>query len=81
MGKYDPLHRYLSRKAADELEMTFTDLERVLGAMLSNGAARREWWANETSASTRHVQAHAWMAAGYYAFLVEGEERVRFRRR
>ena len=25
----------------------------------------REWWANEKSADTSHVQAKAWMAAGW----------------
>ncbi|HEY9552872.1 DUF7662 domain-containing protein [Allosphingosinicella sp.] len=81
MAKYDPLHRYLRRKDAGEIEMTFTHIERVLGAMLPNSAARPQWWANEISLGSRHVQCRAWRDAGYDAFLIEGEDRVRFKRR
>ena len=79
MGKYDPLYDYLRRRGTAEVEMTFRDIERVLGAMLPNSAARPQWWANEAEIDTRHVQSFAWQRAGYDAFLVAGAERVRFR--
>ena len=81
MAKYDPLSRHLRRKGMNELEMSFADVERVIGAMLPKSASRPQWWANESSDETSHVQCRAWRSAGYDAFLLEGKERVRFRRR
>ena len=81
MGKYDPLHRYLRRKGKPEIEMSFAEIERVLGAMLPNSAARPQWWANESNATSAQVQRRAWHDAGYDAFLIAGAERVRFKRR
>ena len=80
MGKYDPLHKYLRQKSAPEIEMSFAEIERVLGAMLPNCAARPQWWANETNATSAHVQLRAWGDAGYDALLIAGAERVRFKR-
>lgn len=81
MAKYDPLGRYLSRRGGTQLDMSFADIERVIGGMLPNSAARPQWWANEVDPESRHVQSRAWRNAGYDAFLIPGAERVRFRRR
>ena len=81
MRKYDALSGHLRRQTADELEMTFTEIERVIGAMLPKSASRPQWWANEEAADSRHVQVRAWRNAGYDAFLVRDAERVRFTRR
>lgn len=81
MGKYDPLYDYLRRKGLSELEMSFADVERVIGELLPKSAARAQWWGNELSDESRHVQRRAWRRAGYDAFLLEGKELVRFRRR
>ena len=81
MSKYDPLARHLQRQTSDTVEMTFWDLELVLRAMLPRSAERPQWWANENSETTRHVQSRAWLSAGYDAFLVKGQERIRFVRR
>lgn len=81
MAKYDPLHIYLRRQRAGELELSFVDIERILGAMLPNCAAQPQWWANETCADERHVQSRAWRTAGYDALLIVRADRVRFTRR
>lgn len=81
MAKYDPLERYLRRKAGAEVELSFADIERIIGGMLPNSAARPQWWANEEAAESRHVQMRAWRNAGYDAFLITDAERVRFARR
>jgi hypothetical protein len=81
MPKYKPLFDYLRRKSAAELVLSFADIERVIGAMLPNSASRPQWWANEQSEDTRHVQASAWLDAGYEAFLIAGHDKVRFRQR
>jgi hypothetical protein len=61
--------------------MTFRDLELVLRAMLPRSAERPQWWANENLETTRHVQSRAWLSAGFDAFLVKGQDRVKFARR
>ena len=80
MSKYDPLSGHLRRQREDELELTFAEIERILGAMLPKGAARQQWWANTTDPHTSHVQRKAWGDAGYDAFLIAGKDRVRFKR-
>jgi len=81
LGKYDPLHRHLLRQQTASYEMSFRDVERIIGALLPRGAQRPEWWANEQAPDPRHVQCRAWLAAGFHAFLVKGAERIRFERR
>ena len=81
MAKYDPLRHHLRRQKTAQYEMSFREIERVLGALLPKSAQRPEWWANESDADTRHVQCRAWLEAGYNALLVKGAERVRFKRR
>lgn len=80
MAKYDPLREYLRRQRATELDLSFREIERKLGYMLPNMAARPEWWATAGEPGPREVQKQAWRAAGFDARLV-GEERVQFRRR
>ena len=80
MGKYDPLRDHLRRQRPAELELSFAEIERLIGAMLPNSAARPQWWANVSDPGTTHVQRHAWGAAGYDAFLIAGRDRVKFRR-
>lgn len=80
MAKYDPLCGYLRRQRLPEFELTFAEIERVIGAMLPGSAARPQWWANVTDPDTAHVQCRAWSDAGYEAFLVVGKDRVRFKR-
>lgn len=81
MAKYDPLKRFLKRSSRPEVEMSFADVERVIGGMLPKSAERPQWWANEADPASRHVQAKAWLEASYEAFLVAGAEKVIFRRR
>ena len=80
MPKYTPLYDYLRRKPGPEIELSFLNIERVLGSMLPKRASRPQWWANELSPETRHVQCGAWIKAGYKAYLLP-QERVAFRRR
>ncbi len=81
MAKYDPLRRFLRRSTRIEVQMSFADIERMIGAMLPKSAQRPQWWANETDISGRHVQTKAWLEAGYEAFPVAGAEKVTFKRR
>jgi hypothetical protein len=59
MAKYDPLYHHLRRKGLAEFEMSFADVESVVGALLPKSARRPQWWANEASEETSHVQCRA----------------------
>ena len=80
VAKYDPLETYLSRQDGLELELSFADIERMIGTTLPASASRPQWWANETSPDTTHSQRRSWGNAGYDAFLLPGS-RVLFRRK
>jgi hypothetical protein len=80
MSKYDPLSGHLRRQRRDDLELSFPEIELILGTMLPKSAAQPQWWANTTDPDTSHVQRKAWRDAGYDAFLLTGKDRVRFTR-
>lgn len=80
MAKYDPLKAFLSRQRTVELELSFREIENLIGYMLPRSADRPQWWANTTDPDQGHVQRRAWGDAGYDAFLIVGADRVRFRR-
>lgn len=80
MAKYDPLSGYLRRRRPMDVELTFVEIERIIGDMLPRSAERPQWWANDVDPATTHVQRKAWGDAGYDAFLVVGKDRVRFKR-
>ena len=80
MGKYDPLEAHLRRQRQDQLEMSFRDVEHVLGAPLPRGAQRPQWWANERDLECGHVQCRAWLRAGYEASVSMRAGTVRFTR-
>jgi hypothetical protein len=63
MGKYDPLFEYLCRANDGRLEMTFSDIEQLVGPLPASASVRAPWWANEAEGG-RHVQARAWLNAG-----------------
>lgn len=66
MNKYEPLRSYLSAVPGDrrEVQLTFAELEAVVGALPPSARAYRPWWGN----SERRAQAQAWQEAG---FIVE----------
>jgi hypothetical protein len=73
MAKYDGLGKFLSGQAASELPMTFKDVEDVLGTKLPASASDYPaWWANDV---TSHVQAKAWLNAGYETQQVDVQAR------
>lgn len=76
-SKYDPLRRYLENSSAEEMPMSFVDVERVLGFPLPDSARRHAaWWSNNTGT---HVGVGAWRNAGWKASRVDLErERVTF---
>lgn len=63
MSKYDALCTYLKAQTTDRLSISFSEIEKVLGFKLPPSAHDYPaWWSNE---NTTHVQARAWMKAGF----------------
>lgn len=75
MGRYDPLNEYLRSVSRDEINLSFSDIEKVLGFKLPSSAyTYSAWWANGG-----HSQADAWIDAGYKVGRIEiFEKRVTF---
>jgi hypothetical protein len=62
MSKYDSLSRYLAGQDS-KVTLTFDAIERILGFALPRSARRHPaWWSN---GSHSHVQAAAWLNAGF----------------
>lgn len=77
MSKYAPLAGYLKRQSGREpVTMAFSDIEGVIDASLPPSAfTYRAWWANNAA----HVQARAWLDAGWRVEVVSlVEQRVTF---
>ena len=62
---YAPLYNWLVGQpvTVNDMACTFEEIESVLGFTLPETARRKQqWWENN---STRHVQAKAWLEAGF----------------
>ena len=77
MGKYDPLYERLARAAGETL--TFGQIDELVQGLPPSARKYPAWWANETAGS--HVEARAWMGAGWKVLEVDFRaEHVTFRR-
>ncbi len=78
-SKYYPLQEYLRQSGENEISLSFTAIEQILGVSLpATARSQRAWWSNRSSGA---VQAKAWMLAGYHAEEVDiTNEQVTFRR-
>jgi hypothetical protein len=72
MGKYEPLTEFLRKHRADRIEMTFEEIQKVIGGKLPRSAwFYRAWWSNNPSNS---VMTAAWREAGFRSEQVDMEE-------
>ncbi len=63
-SKYHPLHDYLRKLTVERIELTFGEIEKILGFSLPKSARKyTAFWANDKS----HVCATQWMGAGWRA--------------
>lgn len=77
--KYHPLYEHLRQSGQDELTLTFSAIEALLGENLPPSArAQRAWWSNRKQGA---VQAAAWMGAGYHVDNLDlAAKKVTFRK-
>jgi hypothetical protein len=77
--KYKPLQTRLKQTTGSRVRFSFREIEAILGFALPKSArAHAPWWANVGGS---HVQAEAWMGAGWRTCQVDVPgERVSFER-
>jgi len=84
MSKYTPLTEWLRRQTEDSVELTFSEVERIIGDKLPPSARKYKsgrhclrWWDNEWGAP----ESDARLAADFETVMVDLEnETVRLRR-
>lgn len=78
-SKYDPLGAHLRTRAATEVPMSFSEIEKVIGAPLPPKAQNHAaWWSNNPS---NNVMTKVWLDAGYRSERVDlASRRLVFRR-
>lgn len=75
-GKYTPLEQYLRgiSETQKELTMSFVQVEQIINDKLPPSAYQYQaWWANQKEGS--HVEAFAWMDAGWLVDTVNFTEK------
>jgi hypothetical protein len=80
-SRYWALRDYLRRQSDPRLELSFNEIEEIIGNPLPPSAYAPRWWTNGKSLRNNPLWQEAWMSAGYDATLVRGSDRVEFRRR
>jgi len=79
MGKYTPLKEFLRSQSSNAIEMSFSEIERVIGSKLPPKAQQyRAWWSNNAS---NNVMTKAWLEAGFRSERVDMQaKKLLFRR-
>jgi DNA-binding transcriptional regulator YiaG len=60
-SKYFPLYEKISRSVKDDVILTISEIENILGSSLPPSSEDKSWWSNREKA----LQAGAWLDAGY----------------
>jgi len=69
MSKYSPLESFLEHSGKAEMTLSFAKIEKILEFPLPTSARKyAAWWSNN---ATGHVNAEAWLSAGYKAAQVD----------
>lgn len=63
MAKYDPLFTFLCKAPAGRIELTFDEIEALVGALPAAAGKYSAWWSNQ-AAGGPNVQAKSWLNAG-----------------
>lgn len=78
--KYHPLYDHLRQSGLNDLTLTFTAIELLIGERLPPTArTQKAWWSNRSQGA---VQAAAWLGAKYHVAAVDlAGEQVTFQKR
>jgi len=69
MGKYEPLGAFLRDQRAQEVPLTFAEIEKITGVKLPPKAQHhRAWWSNNAS---NNVMTKVWLGAGFESTQVD----------
>lgn len=79
-SKYWALRDYLRRQSDPRLELSFREIEKIIGNPLPPSAYAPRWWTKGKSLRDNPLWQEAWLSAGYNAMLIQGSDRVEFRR-
>jgi hypothetical protein len=71
--KYSALADYLRAQKSDEVDMTFAQIERIVGGKLPASHRYRSWWSNN---SFNSVMTKAWLDAGFESTNVDMKKRT-----
>ena len=71
--KYEPLRAYLAAQLAEQVTLTFRDLEAILEAPLPRSAWSRGWWTRAAAGP----QTSAWRESGWTVTRVTATGAVR----
>lgn len=75
MKKYSALSQYLSGLKTDIVQLTFSQIEKIIDGRLPLSATRQKaWWANEKNGT--HRWAHLWQAAGWVKEEVDFDKKT-----
>ena len=77
--KFDLLRDYLMAQKADEVVLTYEQIEDILGFALPRAAQRAEWWFDDTPEHPK-LQRIAVREAGYDARRLADGNKVQFRK-
>ena len=71
--KYIPLTKYLRKKRAGYLTLTFAEIEEIIGEPLPRSAKvlGRRWWSNNTKG---RAQGTGWINAGWRVVGLDGDK-------
>lgn len=80
MGKYSKLGVFLQNSTIDSVELTFKDVENILGKNLPKSAREYQaWWANNGDSHTHAID--GWLAMGWRTKVDLDKEIVIFTRK
>ncbi|HZN73341.1 MAG TPA: hypothetical protein VFC00_16860 [Micromonosporaceae bacterium] len=78
-SKYTPLRDYLAGSGQPEVELSYDDIDRLVGGLPGGARDGLGWWSDD-GVAVRHVQVrHGWGAAGYRIINIDlADELVTF---
>jgi len=78
MAKFEGLTNHLAKQTLTEIILSFGEIEAISGVELEKSASRPQYWANLKKPKQMRGPNKAAREAGYFCFLLSGQDKVRF---